>query len=57
MDSDYRCEKRRKAKEQEDQKRKEKMQRNILIFRIMERRLDPESASALGKIISEYYPK
>lgn len=57
MDSDWRAE---RAEEREERRREKERQRknriavNVSIYQIMEIRMDPDSASGLGRKISSY---
>lgn len=52
MDSDYRAE--RAAARAEREKRQKKIKVHLVIYQIMERRIDPASASGIGRKISSY---
>ncbi len=57
MDSNYRAERaeeREQRRLEKERQRKQRIAVNVVIYQIMEGRMDPHSASGLGRKVSSY---
>jgi len=55
MDSDWRAERAEERKqEREEKERKRRIRVNIAVYLIMESRMDPDSASGLGRKVASF---
>ena len=54
MDSDYRAERAEERAAEKEQKRQKMIAVNVVIYQLMESRMDPDSASGLARKISKY---